>query len=271
VRTCPPRGDPQLTEAEKYRFIQWVDLGCQFSNIIGMGDLPGWQPQRAQGMTQAHYDRLARPIDRKHLAREVSERCMLCHIQRARDTDPVWKKSLLWKTKTDSPEAWVQMVEKMRGKKVGMDWYDVRYGKAAKSVSEWIRPDEVHGVAEFLDAARRKPGDLPLQPGVPLAVESPKEQDAHLWISTKQRSTAAFLLEVNGKVVWNHDLPCGFVGERGVGVHLEKGKNTFRFESRDRPGTSPTACKFRLTEVCEGAYYPRFLARGLDVKVAGKP
>ena len=55
--------------------------------------------------------------------------------------------------------------------------------------------------------------------------------------------------------------------ERAVGVHLKKGVNTFRFQSTDRPGVSPTVFAFRLTEVCEGAYYPRFLARGLDVKI----
>ncbi len=267
IRTCPPPTSPQLTEAEKYRFIQWVDLGCQFSNIIGMGDLPGWQPHRAQAMTQAYYDKLARPIEPKHLARDVSERCMLCHRQKVRDMDPEWKRSLMWKTKTDGLAAWTQMVETMRAKKVGMDWYDVRYGKAATSVGQWIKPGEVRLVAAFLDAARKRPGDLPIQPGVPLVIESPKEQDAHLWISTRQRSIATFLLNLNGDVVWNHDLPCGFVGERGVGVHLKKGTNTFRFECKDRPST---AFKFRLTEMCEGAYYPRFLARGLDVKIAGQ-
>lgn len=267
VRTCPPAGSPQLTEAEKYRFIQWVDLGCQFSSIPGMGDLPGWQSHRARAMTQAHYDKLARPIEPGHLARDISERCMLCHIQKVQEMDPEWKKSLLWETKTEGVKAWIQVIETMRAKKVGMDWYNDRYGRATTSVGEWIRPEEVRGVAEFLDTARRRPGDLPIQLGETVSVESPKERDAHLWISTRPRSTATFLLEVNGEVVWNHDLPCGFVGERGVGVRLEKGKNTFRFESKDR---SPRDVKFRLTEVCEGAYYPRFLARGLDVKVAGK-
>jgi hypothetical protein len=119
VRTCPPVGNPQLTEEEKYRFIQWVDLGAQFSNIIGMGELPGWQAPRAQAITQAHYDKLSRPIARQHLARDVSERCMLCHRQKVKDIDPEWKSSLLWKTPTDGLAAWTPLVEKMRGKKVG--------------------------------------------------------------------------------------------------------------------------------------------------------
>jgi hypothetical protein len=221
-----------------------------------MGDLPGWQPDRAQAITQTCYDKLSRSIEPAHLARDVSERCMLCHRQKVRDMDPEWKNSLMWKTQADGVAAWTRVVEEMRGKKVGMDWYNVRYGPAAATVGQWIKPDEVGLVAEFLDAARRRPGDLPIQPGEILRVESPEDHDAHLWISTKQRSTATFLLEVNGEAVWNHDLPCGFTGERGVGVHLRKGANTFRFEIEDR---RPGAFKFRLTEICEGSYYPRSL------------
>jgi hypothetical protein len=119
---------------------------------------------------------------------------------------------------------WTQLVEKMRGKSVGMDWFNERYGKAATSVGEWIRQDEVAMVAEFLDAAKSRTGDLALKPGEPLAVESPKEQDAHLWISTKGQSTATFLLELNRELVWNHDLPCGFVGERGGRASEERGE-----------------------------------------------
>jgi hypothetical protein len=267
VRTCPPPGSRQLTEGEKYRFVQWVDVGAQFSNIIGMGDLPGWQPERARAIAQGHYDKLAGPISRKDLSRDVSERCMLCHRQKVKDIDPEWKSSLLWKTPTDGLAAWTALVEKMRGKKVGMDWFNEHYGKAATSVGEMIKPEAAQAVAEFLDAAKQRPGDLPLKPGGPLSVESPREQDAHLWISTKGQGTATFVLELNGEVAWNHDLPCGFVGERGVGVHLKQGVNTFRFESNAPPGGGLPVFAFRLTEVCQGAYYPRFLARGLEVKI----
>jgi hypothetical protein len=43
--------------------------------------------------------------------------------------------------------------------------------------------------------------------------------------------------------------------------------NTFRFESKAPPGGGLPVFAFRLTEVCQGAYYPRFLARGLEVKI----
>jgi hypothetical protein len=272
VGACPPAGSPQLTEQEENLFIQWIDAGAQWSNIVGMGDLPGFREEGASGRTQAYYDRLAEPIDPAHVALEVSRRCVVCH-----------RSDRIYKAEADNVAAWRHVIEQMRQKEIRPpEHFNLRFGDASRSIADWVKPDELDLVAQFLTSVVRNPGalpDLPEEGGV-LEVQSPVEQDAYLWLSGRAPPNRApdfggqFVLSMGGRQVWNHDL--GNVLLMGyypgymdwpVGIRLRKGVNRIELKAvADSP--LRTNCRLsRLTEVA-GFTDPRWvLARGLDVRV----
>jgi len=104
VRLMPP-GKP-LSDAEKKRFVEWIDLGAQWDNILAEDDLPGYDAAVSSKMAKAAYAALAKPIADPEEAFKV--RCFECHDYRRND---MMKK----KTPDQIPATVRRMIAKRKG------------------------------------------------------------------------------------------------------------------------------------------------------------
>ena len=104
IRPMPP-GKP-LSDADKKRFVEWVDLGAQWDNIVAEDDLPGYDAAASAKMAKAANAMLSQPILDPEKAFTV--RCFECHDYRRND--------MMKKKRPDEIPATVQrMVAKRKG------------------------------------------------------------------------------------------------------------------------------------------------------------
>ena len=74
-----PPGKP-LPDPEKRLFVEWIDLGAQWDNIIGDDDLPGYDADESRKMAKAAQELVSKPIPHGEKAFKV--RCFECHDAR---------------------------------------------------------------------------------------------------------------------------------------------------------------------------------------------
>jgi hypothetical protein len=114
-----PPGKP-LSDAEKMRFVEWVDLGAQWDNLPGEDGLPGYDADHSARLAAQAQAELAKPIADPEQAFTI--RCQECHDN-----------SRLTKLDTYTDAEIPGLVQRMADKKKG-----------------WIFPEEVARITQFI-------------------------------------------------------------------------------------------------------------------------
>jgi len=121
-----PPGKP-LPEAEKRLFVEWVDLGAQWDNILGEDPLPGYNAKESKRMAIEVNRTLARPILNAEEA--FKARCLECHDTRK-----------LAPLRTIRPEQIAPLMKRMMAKRRG-----------------WIKPQEVTLISGYIRKNAKAP------------------------------------------------------------------------------------------------------------------